>query len=525
MRVKVIHMTHWKILLGASISTTLLSVARLCAQSTPATQPSRYFAIEVVDDQTGRGVPLVELKTVSNVWYYTDSAGLVAIDDPAYIGRTIFFNISSHGYDYPADGFGIRGAQVNMKPGGSVTLKIKRINIAERLYRITGEGIYRDSFLLGRPIPIQQPLLNAQVTGQDSAQPAVYRDKICYFWGDSNRQSYPLGHFGTSGATADLPAHGGLDPSVGINLHYFTNSDGFSRPMVLGPNGVLRWIDAMTVLKDISGRERLVARVSFRKSLTKALATKLLIYNDATNLFDVLKDIPLDPPLQPVGHPLRVRVDGADYIYYGEMFPDTRVRADLEHFQDLSSYEGFTCLAPGSRFDQADPKLDRGASGKLIWGWKKETAPLRRDQIRKLIRDGKIKSEEAWFHPLDVQTGKSPALSAVSVAFNDYRHKYVSICSELGGATSMLGEIWYSEADKPEGPWDFARKIVTHERYSFYNPVHDAFFDQDGGRVIYFEGTYATTFSRDGDPTPRYDYNQIMYRLDLSDPRLDLSHK
>ena len=43
-----------------------------------------------------------------------------------------------------------------------------------------------------------------------------------------------------------------------------------------------------------------------------------------------------------------------------------------------------------------------------------------------------------------------------------------------------------------------------------------------GGRVIYFEGIYTNQFT--GTPkteaTPRYDYNQIMYRLDLSGPRL-----
>src|SRR3954451_21414431 len=37
-----------------------------------------YFAISVVDDQTGRGVPLVQLKTTNDVCYYTDSNGLVA---------------------------------------------------------------------------------------------------------------------------------------------------------------------------------------------------------------------------------------------------------------------------------------------------------------------------------------------------------------------------------------------------------------------------------------------------------------
>jgi hypothetical protein len=517
-------MTQPKQSMGTAFAIVLVSLTPVFAQPAPATQPSRYFAIQVVDEQTGRGVPLVELKTVSNVRYCSDSAGIVAIDDPAYIGQSVFFSISSHGYEYPADGLGIRGARLKVVPGQSARLKIRRINIAERLYRITGEGIYHDSVLLGRPIPIRQPLLNAQVTGQDSANPAVYRGRIYYFWGDTNRQSYPLGHFGTSGATAELPDHGGLDPSAGINLNYFVNSDGFSRPMVRGPNGVLRWVDAVTVLNDSQGRQRMVARVSFRKSLAQALSTRLLIYNDATNLFDTLKEIPIHSPLQPSGHPLRVRAGDTDYMYYGDLFPDTRVPADLDHFQDLSSYEGFTCLAPGSRFQAADPKLDRDPSGKLMWAWKKDTPPLRREQIRRLIRDGKIKSDEAWFHPIDVQSGNSPALSAVSVAFNDFRHKYIAICSETGGASSYLGEIWYSEADKPEGPWKFARKVVTHNHYSCYNPVHDDFFDQEGGRIIYFEGTYVTTFSRDGDPTPRYDYNQIMYRLDLSDPRLDLSH-
>ena len=70
------------------------------------------------------------------------------------------------------------------------------------------------------------------------------------------------------------------------------------------------------------------------------------------------------------------------------------------------------------------------------------------------------------------------------------------------------------------GPWVYARKVVTHDKYSFYNPKQHPMFDQDGGRVIYFEGTYTTTFSGNTDPTPRYDYNQIMYRLDLADPRL-----
>jgi len=76
--------------------------------------------------------------------------------------------------------------------------------------------------------------------------------------------------------------------------------------------------------------------------------------------------------------------------------------------------------------------------------------------------------------------------------------------SEAFGESSYLGEVWYAEADTPVGPWAYARKIVTHNK-------------------IFFEGTYSHTFS--GSPetaTPCYDYNQIMYRLNLDDPRLIL---
>jgi hypothetical protein len=69
----------------------------------------------------------------------------------------------------------------------------------------------------------------------------------------------------------------------------------------------------------------------------------------------------------------------------------------------------------------------------------------------------------------------------------------------------------------------YARKIATHNKYSFYNPKQHPYFDQGGGRTVFFEGTYSITFS--GSPetaTPRYDYNQIMYRLSLDDPRLVL---
>src|SRR5690606_3783056 len=102
------------------------------------------FAIKVVDESTGRGVPLVQLETVPHEIFITDSNGYVAITDPLLLNRKVYFTIFSHGYEYPKDGFGHAGVALHTKPGKEEVIKIKRINLAERLYRITGAGIYRD---------------------------------------------------------------------------------------------------------------------------------------------------------------------------------------------------------------------------------------------------------------------------------------------------------------------------------------------------------------------------------------------
>ncbi|MFL5341909.1 MAG: hypothetical protein ACJ8F7_17320, partial [Gemmataceae bacterium] len=139
------------------MTTALLCAALLCAES------PKPFAITVVDEQTGRGVPLVELRTVNNIRYVTDSIGVVAFDEPGLMNQRVFFHVFSHGYEFPKDGFGLRGQALQITPGGAATLQIKRQNIAERLYRVTGGGIYRDSVLTGRKVPIREPLLNGQV--------------------------------------------------------------------------------------------------------------------------------------------------------------------------------------------------------------------------------------------------------------------------------------------------------------------------------------------------------------------------
>jgi hypothetical protein len=493
-----------------------LLISLLPAASAPADAP---FRITVVDEKTGRGVPLVELETVNHVRHYTDSNGIVAFHEPGLMKQTVFFHVKSHGYEYPADGFGIRGKALKVEPGGSATLKIKRRNIAERLYRVTGAGIYRDSVLTGQRVPIREPVLNGLVFGSDSVVNAVYKGKIHWFWGDTNQPAYPLGNFNVPGATSRLPSDGGLDPETGIDLTYFVDDKGFAREMARMPGDGPTWIFGLIVLKGKSGRERMFASYVKIRNQLEVYARGLVEFNDDRQRFEKVTEFPLDAPVHPGGQPFLKSAAGVEYVYFATPYPLTRVRADPDSLKRLADYEAFTCLKAGSRLDK--PELDRDGDGKLCWGWKKDTPPLGPRGEARLIRTGQLKADEALLHLRDVESGKPVAAHSGSEYWNNHRRRWVMIAVQ-GSGSSMLGEVWYAEADTPLGPWVYARKIVTHDRYSFYNPKQHPFFDKDNGRIVFFEGTYTNTFSGNPETTPRYDYNQILYKLDLDDPRLNL---
>ena len=57
--------------------------------SEPGTGRGRWFAIQVVDEQTGRGVPLVELETVHHLRFVTDNAGRVAFAEPGLMDQPV----------------------------------------------------------------------------------------------------------------------------------------------------------------------------------------------------------------------------------------------------------------------------------------------------------------------------------------------------------------------------------------------------------------------------------------------------
>ena len=477
------------------------------------------FSIQVVDEASRRGVPLVELKTTSGQTFVTDSAGRVAISDPVLLRRTVFFHVSGHGYEYPQDGFGYRGKALDITPGREAILRIKRLNIAERLYRVTGAGIYRDSATLGKGVPITHPLINAQVTGQDSVQAVVTGKRIFWFWGDTNRLRYPLGNFNTSGATSLLPQAGGLDPNDGVNLQYFANKSGFSRPMFEPEPGILIWIDGLFTVMGPKGEERVVTHFSRRKSLDEQLSHGVAVFNHDTNRFDPIVQLDQKQLVHPRGQSFRQQEDGKEYICFADPYAVTRVQASWDAVIDPNQYEAFTPLSEKS-LEAIPENLDRTDAGRLNFDWKSATNPVSASDLQRWVQMKVIDETDNRFRTIDVATGKPISLHRGSIQWNDFRRRWVMIAHELGGKSSFLGEVWYAESKNSTGPFAKAVKIATHNGYSFYNVSHHKFFDQENGKLIYFEGTYTTLFSKTKTPTPLYDYNQIMYRLDMADPRL-----
>ena len=121
--------------------------------------------------------------------------------------------------------------------------------------------------------------------------------------------------------------------------------------------------------------------------------------------------------------------------------------------------------------------------------------------------------------------GKPVKPHSGSLAWNPFRQRWVTVFMQAFGKPSAFGELWYAEADSPMGPWGQAVKILSHENYTFYNPrLHPEFTAADSP-ILIFEGTYTVLFADRPAPTPRYEYNQILYRLDLDDPALKVAQK
>src|SRR5262249_28394817 len=410
--------------------------------------------------------------------------------------------------------------------GGRATIRISRLNVAERLYRVMGGGIYRDTLLLGEPAPIAAPGLDSRVFGQDSAQAVVYKGQVFWLWGDTTRPEFPLGSFRAAGAVSDLPARGGLSPDVGVNLKYFGDGNGFVAPMCPGANfpnppgfvgATPCYLVYPGVVKDSAGNERLYAKYYLPGPDEAGLAP----FNDTTHAFDKVMTFTPGMPLTLQEHPERVKHGAAEFLYYversgngfqwAESASAVRIGATEVKMQDPTTWEGFTALRQGT-----DDELAFDSDGTLNYDWRAGTRVID-GNTGNIYNGGPIPADQRLFgHAREPLTGAAFQPFNVSTAWNPYRKRYVQTVLEEFG-TSVLGEMWFNEADTPMGPWVYGRKIVTHDNYTFYNPRLHGFFNQQAGRFIFFEGTY-TTFLSAAEPTPRSDYNPLMYPPPLYHP-------
>jgi hypothetical protein len=485
-----------------------------------------YAELPVVDTATGRGVPLVELEMVNGVRFVTDNAGRIAFREPGLMGREIFFTVRGHGYGVAKDGFGYTGVRVTPQVGKPAKIEVTRRLPAERLCRLTGEGTYCDTLLLGYKSPLPESPHPGRVAGQDSVEAAIYGGKIHWFWGDTSRMEYPLGLFRTAGATSEIPDPKS-DPAAGISFDYFVDAKtGFARammPLKERRDGVI-WISGVCVVPDETGRERLVCHYSRRKGLADELEHGIAIFDDKSATFEVAKQLPLEEKWRHLaGHPIVHEEAGKRWLLVGQSVPTVRVPATLKDVLDPSKYEAFTCA-------RADRTPETDADGKPVWRWRAEGPPTDSPLESRWLKKKLIRPEDARLNPADAAApGDRIVLHSGSVRWNAYRQRWVLIACQIGGKTSHLGEVWYSEATSLTGPFAKAVHIVTHDKQTFYNVCQHPFLDREDGRIIHFEGTYTHDFSGkvkntvtgnydlvpDSPKTPRYDYNQILYRLDL----------
>jgi hypothetical protein len=427
--------------------------------------------IKVVDAENGWPVSLVELKTTNHVRFYTDNAGVIAFDLPELMGRDVWFSVEGHGYGVKPDGFGFRGIRLTPEAGKEIVVKVNRQLPAKRLGRITGSGLFAESQRFGE----NNDWTDQGILGCDSVQNAVHNGKMYWLWGDTTLARYPLGLFHMLGATTDLLPLKSFEPPVIMRYDYVSDAKETPRVVAEMPGSGPTWLNGFVSLPDKDGKQKLCATYSKIKPPLTVYELGLCVWNEETKNFERFKvlweqsDESPKPPTIPEGHPVKWTDDkGADWFLFGDPFPKLKCKPTFESWADP---EQWVILDP-----------------------QKAVSTKQDDQAIKPHRG--------------------------SIAWNNYRQKWVTVFTQFGGDSSVLGELWYAEADQPTGPWKDAVKIVTHNNYTFYNPRLHPEFTPEGSPILLFEATYTATFSNHAIPTPRHDYNQVLYRLDLDDPEL-----
>ncbi|MCA9038467.1 MAG: hypothetical protein KDA91_25250 [Planctomycetaceae bacterium] len=445
----------------------LFFVSAIPVRSLPANDACR---IQILDSENGWPVPLVELRTTHGMRFISDNAGVVCLDVPELMNKPTWLSVIGHGYSIAKDGFGYEGVRVIPSRGGSLEIRVRRELPARRLGRITGGGLFAESQKLREHLDWN----DQGILGCDSVQNTQHRGRMYWAWGDTILSNYPLGRFHMIAGTTALQPLEKFQPPIKLAYQYFTDKEGIPDNVAKMPGDGPTWLNGLVSLPDQSGKQQLCATYAkIRPPLTE-YELGLCVWNEDSDRFEPFKVLwsqsegLAKPQRTPGGHAVRWAEDADhEWILFGDPFPSLRCKPT---FEDWCSPENWQPLDPQPTVLSSDGtrtvKVHRGA-----------------------------------------------------IAWNDYLNCWVSVFTEFGGESSQLGELWFATASQPTGPWQDAIKVVTHDKYSFYNPQLHPEFTAEGESQLLFEATFTHTFSKTTTPVPRHDYNQVLYSLDLSEIR------
>ncbi len=422
--------------------------------------PKRPFRVECIDAENGWPVPGVQLTTSAGHRFVSDNAGVVAIGEPDYYGRSMTFSVTGHGYR-PSSG--ASSVTLSVKAGGEAKVELARQYRAMRLGRIGGGGLFGESMKVGERLDEPE---DGEV-GRDSVQVKPYGDKLFWLWGDTNVRSYPLGVFNTTASYTANPPFSAWVPPVAPKYANFKNSDGNIRGVIDQPWGGLMWIFGLVDLKDKKGNAKLGGAwtcVSGNNANSSGSCNGLCTWNPDTEKFDitrVLNSSTNSCSMFPDGNNMKWTDEkGKKWILFGGPYPWLKIPDSYESWcnpdtWEKLSYSSRAATCKGSTTSTVTPK-----GGQMMW---------------------------------NAAIGKYVAIFYLDLDF---------------------GGLWYAEADSPFGPWYNAEKVCQMDNYNFYNPVVHAESDPTKPYLI-FEATYTDAFVGQPDPTARWNYTQVLYRLNL----------
>ena len=457
------------------------------------------FAIQVVDEGNQRGIPMVTVETDNHIRMVTDSSGWVIFDEPGLMGRSVHVEVSSPGYQLPRDSDGRSGTVLNIQPGQGTEIKMVRTAVAERFYRITGQGSYRDSTLLSKDTPTPFPNINGDVISVGTAQTATYQGKMVWVWSSAHLTTPPSPAL-VVGAAVDLPGNGGLDPTQGIHCRHFTGEQDETLPLLAAGKGKHAVLGGLMTVLDSMGAEHLLTHYTFLDADEKPTEHGIAELN-ARHQFE--RKIVLGDEYTwqfPQGQAVTVKGAEGAYVYFAHPFCLTRVVASYEAATSPTSYEALTWSDEDKKFV-----------------WQQARGPTSAAEEARLMDKGRLRRKDARTQITAAITGESLPVAEGSVQWNAFRKRWILICTAASNDKNP-GDVWYAEASNVDGPWSHAVQVAAHGSYDFKCVMQLPALAQDNERHIYFAGTLAGGNC----PVPRYQDNQLLYRLDLDDPRLAL---